>query len=192
MIRTLITFAALAFLGRGYLEHAGIPVDAIFGYAYESVGAAFEWNRYDFTAMGTVLALAAYTWMRRPRWARFIQRRRQRRMDEAYLRATDPLDQYDEKAYSAAQAIMDQIDKAMRKGQRSLEVKFRDRVIRQHVQRMGRDRWGARFEVYTPWPGDHPQEFSVRWDRIPDAKDDPDFEVKGDPRRDPAGKSPFA
>jgi hypothetical protein len=182
MIRWLFTFAALAFLGRGYLQGAGVPVDSILGHGAETIGAAFSWNKYDFAAMGTILSLAGYSWWRRPQKLRFVSRwrdRRAARVQEAEVRArTHPMLDFKREALQDVRDKLKQIEKAMREGSPGVMLYHVNDATRPLIEAKAREIFGSHL-IFRQ--GDHADRLKVRWDVNPGA----DFSGQEPPKTNP-------
>lgn len=183
MIRWLFTFAALAFLGRGYLQGAGVPVDAVLGHGAETIGAAFSWNKYDFAAMGTIASLLGYSWWRRPQKLRLISRwrdRRAARVQEAEVRArTHPMLDFKREALQSVRDKLKEVEAAMREGSPGVRIYHLNDATRPLFEQKAREIFGEHLIFRT----DDNAGLRVRWDVNPGA----DFSG-----REPVKDNPFA
>ena len=126
MIRTLVTLSVLMLLGRNFLADKGVPVDTIAGHGGQVASAPFDWDRYDGAAVGLIALMGWNMWRKRPYWARFLSKRKQRKESERenhiWNSQRDPLEQYREKLSTECYRLSEQVATAMRKGHSQLRL----------------------------------------------------------------------
>ena len=126
MFRTLTTIGVLLLVGKSFLIDKGVPVDGIVEHGSQAISAPFDWDRYDAASAALIAFLGWNVWRKRPKWARFISKRKARKTDAAdqarYASMQDPLTVYGDKIRDQLWQFRNECVEAMRSGRSQLVI----------------------------------------------------------------------
>ena len=120
MFRTLTTIGVLLLVGKSFLIDKGVPVDGIVEHGGQTINAPFDWDRYDAASAALIAFMGWNVWRKRPKWARFLARRKARKQDkreaELWQNAREPMAAYRDKRSDRLYELRAEVIATMRKG----------------------------------------------------------------------------
>ena len=130
MFRTLTTIGVLLLVGKSFLIDKGVPVDGIVEHGGQTINAPFDWDRYDAASAALIAFMGWNVWRKRPKWARFLSKRKARKQDKREIERMDlmrsPLTAYQDNVREQLYKIRADVEKAMRDGRSRLILRAPD------------------------------------------------------------------